>query len=37
MRFRPLVKIQNLSQKFISGTELQVLQLVTIRLHNRRK
>ena len=30
MRFRPLVKIQNLSQKFISDTELQVLQLVSI-------
>jgi len=26
MRFRRLVKIQNLSQKFISDTELQVLQ-----------
>jgi len=37
MRFRPLVEIQNLSQKFISDTELQVLQLVSIRLHNGRK
>jgi len=37
MRFRPLVKIHNLSQRFISDTELQVLELVSIRLHNRRK